>query len=179
MGFWSDVGSGLSKAASIVDDVIPDAGDIVESACDKVGLPKQWGDIAAVATNCYTGDYNAAIIDGIDLADGIGKSKADEPRAAEEPAEPSAPELDLSDRRAHRVSKETGDSAFDFKTMSDEELMRRIREGTIPKDIAQDPLAMLALQTRMQEIQQMNALMTNLMRAMHEMQIEIIRNIRA
>lgn len=70
-------------------------------------------------------------------------------------------------------------NATGFAKMNDREFMDMIRDGRIPPEISKDPAAMQSLQLRMQEIQQMNALMTNLMRAMHEMQMEIIRNVRA
>lgn len=70
-------------------------------------------------------------------------------------------------------------SVADIHQMSDDAVLRMVREGKIPEDLKKDQGAMMAIQQRLNDIQQMNALITNMIRALHEMQMEIIRNIRA
>lgn len=70
-------------------------------------------------------------------------------------------------------------SVADFDKLSDKEFMEKMRKGDIPDDIKKDPAAMRALQQRMHDIAEMNALLTAIMRLLHDMQMAIIQNIRA
>jgi hypothetical protein len=62
--------------------------------------------------------------------------------------------------------------------MSNAAFMDAVSNGRISPDIAKDPAAMMAIQQRMNDITQMNNLMTAMMRAMHDMQMAVIQNIR-
>ncbi len=80
-----------------------------------------------------------------------------------------------------RVSPSNGESTDGMKlvaNMSDKEVMAAIRSGNIPPEIRKDPDAMRELQRRMHEISEMNALLTALIKALHDMQMAIIQNIR-
>jgi len=50
--------------------------------------------------------------------------------------------------------------------------------GRIAPEVAKDQTAMMAIQQRMNAISEMNNLMTAMMRAVHDMQMAIIQNIR-
>ena len=56
--------------------------------------------------------------------------------------------------------------------------MNAIAEGKIPEGISKDPKAMMALQQRMNQITEMNQLMTQMLKAIHDMRMAIIQNVR-
>jgi hypothetical protein len=62
--------------------------------------------------------------------------------------------------------------------MSDADFMAALRSGNLPKEVTDDPSAMLAIQARMNHISEMTKLMTNMMQAMHDMQMSILQNVR-
>lgn len=61
---------------------------------------------------------------------------------------------------------------------TDQQFMDAISNGNIPPSVSNDPKAMLALQQRMNRIAEMNQLMTNMIKAMHDMRMAVIQNIR-
>jgi hypothetical protein len=56
--------------------------------------------------------------------------------------------------------------------------MQAVTSGKIPDDVANSQSAMMAVQARMNQINQMNQLVTGMMAAMHQMEMSIIQNIR-
>ena len=62
--------------------------------------------------------------------------------------------------------------------LSDDDFMNAIRSGKIPPDVANSSDGMLAIQARMDQITQMNQMMTSMMQAMHQMNMNVIENIR-
>jgi hypothetical protein len=62
--------------------------------------------------------------------------------------------------------------------MSDAAIRDAVINGRISPDFAKDPAGMMALQQRMNAITEMNNLMTAMMRAIHDMQMAVIQNIR-
>jgi hypothetical protein len=71
----------------------------------------------------------------------------------------------------------TRSSSTDIFGMSNDELMKAVRTGNLPKDL--DPKQMMALQARINEITEMNQMMTAMMRALHDMSMAILQNLRA
>jgi hypothetical protein len=69
------------------------------------------------------------------------------------------------------------DGVKNLLALSNDDLQRAIASGNVPKDLSNSD--MLALQTRMNQISQMNQLMTQMMQAMHDMQMAVARNIHA
>jgi hypothetical protein len=59
------------------------------------------------------------------------------------------------------------------------ELMKMLREGTIPANIAENPQAMNLMLARIQEFSRMVQMVTNMMQVEHETLTAIIRNIKA
>jgi hypothetical protein len=62
--------------------------------------------------------------------------------------------------------------------MSPDQFMQAVTSGKIPPDVANDQSAMMQVQARMNQITQMNQLVTSMMAAAHQMQMSIIQNIR-
>jgi hypothetical protein len=65
-----------------------------------------------------------------------------------------------------------------FLGLSDDAFMSAIREGKIPKEIADSKDGMLALQARMTQITEMNQLMTSMLQAIHQLRMGVIQNLR-
>jgi hypothetical protein len=65
-----------------------------------------------------------------------------------------------------------------FMAQGDEAFMKAVRDGKIPKEISDSPAAMQAMQARMNQISEMNQLMTSMIQAMHQMQMAVIQNVR-
>jgi|GEM_PF-2345944 len=66
-----------------------------------------------------------------------------------------------------------------FFAQSDTELMAAVRDGKLPDAVKDDPAAMQRLQLRMNEISEMNQLISQMLAAMHDMNRAVIQNIRA
>jgi hypothetical protein len=62
--------------------------------------------------------------------------------------------------------------------LSPDQFMQAVTSGKIPPDVANSQSAMMQVQARMNQITQMNQLVTGMMAAMHQMQMAIIQNIR-
>jgi hypothetical protein len=72
----------------------------------------------------------------------------------------------------------TPSSLSSLMSMSNDQFMQAVTSGSIPADVANNPSAMAEIQARMNQITQMNQLVTSMMAAMHQMQMAIIQNIR-
>jgi hypothetical protein len=57
--------------------------------------------------------------------------------------------------------------------------MAQVRDGKIPNDVLNSHGGMMMLQNKLHQIQEMNALMTQMLKAMHDMTMSIIQNMRA
>ena len=66
-----------------------------------------------------------------------------------------------------------------FFAQSDTDLMAAVRNGKLPDAVKDDPAAMQQLQLRMNEISEMNQLISQMLAAMHDMNKAVIQNIRA
>ena len=66
-----------------------------------------------------------------------------------------------------------------FFAQSDTDLMASVRDGKLPDAVKDDPAAMQRLQLRMNEISEMNQLISQMLAAMHDMNKAVIQNIRA
>lgn len=66
----------------------------------------------------------------------------------------------------------------DFFALSDKELMDAIRNGKLPSSISDDPAQMQRLQLRMNEISEMNQLITTMLNTLHDMNKQVIQNLR-
>jgi hypothetical protein len=66
-----------------------------------------------------------------------------------------------------------------FFKLSDDALMQAVRDGKIPSAVTDSKAGMLELQARMDQISEMNQLMTTMMQSMHQMKMSVIENLRA
>jgi len=57
--------------------------------------------------------------------------------------------------------------------------MNKVANGQVPDSITKDPAKMQQLQARINQISQMNQLITQMMAAIHDMHKQVIQNIRA
>ena len=73
---------------------------------------------------------------------------------------------------------QTISSLAQLNGMSDAAIRDAVINGRISPDLLKDQGAMMVLQQRMQAIAEMNNLMTAMMRAIHDMQMAIVQNIR-
>jgi hypothetical protein len=75
-------------------------------------------------------------------------------------------------------SGQTITSLAQFNNMSDAAVRDAVIHGRISPELAKDQTAMMAIQQRMNAISEMNNLMTNMMKALHDMQMAVIQNVR-
>jgi hypothetical protein len=75
-------------------------------------------------------------------------------------------------------SGQTISSLSQLQGMSDSAVRDAVINGRISPEVAKDQTAMMAVQQRMNAISEMNNLMTAMMKAVHDMQMAIIQNIR-
>jgi hypothetical protein len=73
----------------------------------------------------------------------------------------------------------TTGTANAFFGQSDADLMNAVRNGQIPDAVKNDPAQMQRLQQRMNDISEMNQMISQMMAAMHDMNKAVIQNIRA
>jgi type III secretion apparatus needle protein len=66
----------------------------------------------------------------------------------------------------------------DLLGLSDANFMKAMTSGALPADVKNDPQAMLQIQARMNQISQMTELLSTMMKAMHDMQMAVIQNVR-
>jgi hypothetical protein len=110
---------------------------------------------------------------------------ATSPAATTAPAtapRPSFPTTGIAGWVASQVTGGTTDpsklSKDDFMALGNDAFMKAVSDGKIPKEISDSPAAMQSLQARMNNISQMNQLMTQMLAALHQMQMAIIQNVR-
>ena len=96
------------------------------------------------------------------------------PPATSPPAASSAPAASPS---AADVGQ-TISSMAQMNSMSDSAIRDAVIHGRISPELAKDQTAMMAIQQRMNAISEMNNLMTNMMKALHDMQMAVVQNIR-
>jgi hypothetical protein len=109
--------------------------------------------------------------DGVDPAQAraTGPASDGEKVAAKEPA------VDLTGRS----DKETKAALAELNKHNALELQRKVRAGTIPSEILENPIAMNEMVQRIQDFSRMIQMITNMMQVEHETLTAIIRNIKA
>ncbi len=101
------------------------------------------------------------------------------PATSSTPAAPAAPAASAPAAPSSASSGgETISSMAQLNTMSDGAIRDAVIHGRISPELAKDQTAMMAIQQRMNSISEMNNLMTNMMRALHDMQMAVVQNIR-
>lgn len=96
------------------------------------------------------------------------------------PGTESTPGSTPGNEKTPSASEAKGAAKAFLERFSDpESFMTAIRNGQLPDEVANSQSGMLMVQQRLHEIQRMFSLMTQMMQAMHEMEMAIVRNIRA
>lgn len=91
---------------------------------------------------------------------------------------PAASSPDTDKRTAEAKGKDAAKS-FIASHSDPEAFMNAIKEGNLPEDVVNSQAGMMMIQQRMNEIQRMFQMMTQMTDAMHQMNMAIVRNIRA
>jgi hypothetical protein len=65
-----------------------------------------------------------------------------------------------------------------FLSLSDDDLVNAVRDGKVPQEVTDSQAGMLALQTRLDHISEMNQMMTTMMQSIHQMKMSVIANIK-
>jgi hypothetical protein len=176
MSILGTIASDLSKIAS-------DPGKLVTDVVDAV-LPqrlKAIGDLAGGAVDVIVGKEKEAIAH---FTDGL----KDLPQLAG-----TAPEIDSTDTGATLATEAapppavtSGEAAADkpqdlagLLALPADQFMKAVSGGAVPAEVAENPAALLQIQARVNDIAQMNQLVTSMMSATHQMQMSIAQNIRA
>lgn len=82
---------------------------------------------------------------------------------------------------ATSASSSSSSESADLKkllAMTPDQFMQAITSGSLPDDVANSPTAMMQLQAKMNQITEMNQMVTQMMAAEHQMQMSIVQNIR-
>jgi hypothetical protein len=66
-----------------------------------------------------------------------------------------------------------------FIKLGPDELMKLVRDGGIPDEVLNSREGMLRLQSRLEEVAQMNNLLSQMLNTMHQMNMAVIQNLRA
>jgi hypothetical protein len=128
---------------------------------------------ASGASTSATSSKAAAGSTGANGAGGTTTSGASKSASSSEDAADSSASTSES-----KGSTATPSSLSDLMALSPDQFMQAVTSGKIPPDVANNPSAMTQIQARMNQITQMNQLVTSMMAAMHQMQMAIIQNIR-
>ena len=184
MSFFDTIVSDLSTA-------LGDPGKFVTDALDAV-LPDRLqsiSDAAGGVVDLFTGHTSQAtalFTDGLkDLPQLINgnSSSSSTPTTADvavgtAATEPPPPAATASASTASATSSTDSADVSSLLSLSSDQFMQAISSGAIPADVANDPSAMLQIQARMNDIAEMNQLVTSVMSASHQMQMTIAQNIR-
>jgi hypothetical protein len=91
---------------------------------------------------------------------------------------PASAESTSAKSSADKDNAKTITSLSQLQGMSDAAIQDAVINGRISPDLLKDPGAVMVLQQRMNAISEMNNLMTTMMRAIHDMHMAVIQNIR-
>jgi hypothetical protein len=170
----------LETLVSDIGSAISDPGRLLTDALDSV-LPNQLksvADLAGGVVDLVVGQKPQAIAlfkDGIkdlpQLTSAAPAGASAGTRVAAVTAEPSPP--------AGSAGSSTPNDVASLLALPDGQLMQAVASGAVPADVASDPSAMLQIQARVNEIAQMNQLVTSMLSTTHQMQMSIAQNIRA
>lgn len=166
----------IDTIVSDIGSVVSDPGKLVTDVVDAVlpGRLKAVGDLAGGVADLVLGKESQAVShfkDGLkdlpQLASGTSSSTP-----PDEPAPPPARSTAAAD-----ASDPT--SVASLLALPSDQFMNAVTSGAVPAEVASDPAAMLQIQARVNDIAQMNQLITSMMSATHQMQMSIAQNIRA
>jgi hypothetical protein len=197
MSFLQDLG----KIGGALLGAVLHPGQLAEDLAGSLGLPAPVGKLVAVGADLLTHNYAAAAGDGIGLFlepgqgqthDASSKAKALINDLLRGPvggqaallAVPPGPGLPAPGPASPPGAADSGSpagqgAASAFFALSDEELLKAVEENRIPREVLQDQGSLIALQQRLYRYNESVTLLTDMLRATHEMRMEIIRQVRA
>jgi hypothetical protein len=160
----------LGTIASDLGNALSDPGKFVTDAVDAL-LPDQFkaiGDLAGGVVDAVLGKESQALShfqDGLhDLPQLTGSAPA--------------PAGDSQTAASQTTAAAPTDVASLLALPSDQ-FMKAVSGGAVPTSVAEDPAALLQIQARVNDIAQMNQMMTSMMSTLHQMQMSVAQNIRA
>jgi hypothetical protein len=174
----------LGTIVSDISNAVSDPGKLVTDVVDAV-LPqrlKAIGDLAGGVVDVVVGKEKQALehfTDTLkDLPQLMGTGTAvDQPDTPITIATEAAPPPPASS--AQPVSGAKPQDLADLLALPSDQFMKAVSGGAVPADVAENPAALLQIQARVNDIAQMNQMVTSMMSAMHQMQMSIAQNIRA
>ena len=163
----------LGTIASDLGSVVSDPGKLVTDVVDAL-LPEKFksvGDLAGGVVDAVLGKESQALGHFQDGLRDLPQVTADSPSPADTTAE-----ADAAPPRAAAAKPTDLASLLDLPS---DQFMQAVSSGAVPSNLAEDPGALLQIQARVNDIAQMNQMMTSMMSALHQMQMSVAQNIRA
>ncbi len=159
----------------------PPSSSATTAAAVSLALPTATASTAAAAA---TTAPKAATSSTTSATSGAGTSStakaATKSSGSESTAAASTTTASKTDSATSASSSSSSESA-DLKkllAMTPDQFMQAITSGSLPDDVANSPTAMMQLQAKMNQITEMNQMVTQMMAAEHQMQMSIVQNIR-
>lgn len=166
----------LGTIASDLGSVLSDPGKLVTDVVDAV-LPEKFksvGDLAGGVVDAVLGKEPEALSHFQDGLRDLPQLTSNSPPAT--PPDDTTVAADTG--QTSQASGKPNDVASLMALPSDQ-FMKAISSGAVPADLSEDPGALLQIQARVNDIAQMNQMMTSMMNALHQMQMSVAQNIRA
>jgi hypothetical protein len=112
---------------------------------------------------------------GVPAASGTGTQPTSQTSASSNTSAPSSG----STEQTKESSGKNAAQKFLSEHSNPEDFMKQIRSGNIPEEVLNSQAGMMMVQERLHSIQQMNQLMTQMLKSMHDMSMAIVQNVRA
>ena len=171
----------LGTIVSDISNAVSDPGKLVTDVVDAV-LPqrlKAIGDLAGGVVDVVVGKEKQALGHFTDTLKDLPQLTGTA-TAANQPdtiATEAAPPPSTSSADAASAANPQDLAAL--LALPSDQFMKAVSGGAVPADVAENPAALLQIQARVNDIAQMNQLVTSMMTATHQMQMSIAQNIRA
>ena len=170
----------LGTIASDLGSLVSDPGKLVTDVVDAV-LPerlKAIGDLAGGVVDVIVGKEKQAVAHFTDTFKDLPQLAGTGAGAAQTNAATATAAAAAPPPSAAASAAKPQDLA-DLLALPSDQFMKAVSGGAVPPDVAENPAALLQIQARVNDIAQMNQLVTSMMSAMHQMQMSIAQNIRA
>ena len=155
----------LGTIASDLGNALSDPGQFVTDAVDAL-LPDQLkciGDLAGGVVDAVLGKESQALSHFQDGIHDLPQLTSSAPTPSDDNQATAAAPTDVASLLA----------------LPSDQFMKAVSSGAVPSSVAEDPAALLQIQARVNDIAQMNQMMTSMMNALHQMQMSVAQNIRA
>jgi hypothetical protein len=111
-------------------------------------------------------------------ADSASKASSTKPKEDDDSSSSSTKSSTSKSSSSSSTKKNETTTLAKLNKMSDGEFMQAVVKGKIPDEILSDPKAMMQIQTRLNHISEMTRLMSSMMQALHDIQMNVIQNVR-